>query len=686
MTRTATIPALFFVACMLSMPSLPLFAGDEDLSDSRIVWRPNTGVKFTEKIFPSPHDPDHVIIATRDGLVQTFDNAQTWALIPNTGREVLGRISDLCYSPYDENQLYLGSKDKGVFRSTDGGKTWVSAGTVEAGLIALRVVRLACQPGDRSFSTFYALHGADVAGMSKTIDGGKTWTKIAERYNFSDIVLRGTEFFMSGRLIEEEDVWSVYSSVDGGRFWKERTRNAQAGAGAASHISQDRFWFGIQGGRILDGNGGVQHFEKPWEFRGPESGDWQSLFTTFADHPDQELMFAYDPHGLGLIMSKDSFNTWQTENDGLFINRLVKEGANVYAPATGETFYASINGQLYVGRRMIPDLPAISRTKAKPAIVRVPYNGYLEASGELHAKLRELSEARHAGRLAAKMHKTVTDLSNWSSTLSVNFTVRVTPSDETRKITSVSIDLSPLLGPDNAEMFDDGKHGDGAAGDGVYGVSFDISPRCFDRYAPDDHGPKIPGQTALSITATDNAGKNTTAVVLVSVYPKAENFTFWSDTIRHGFFNMSHEGECTLSEVETQPHTGTHSLHVSARQGPWTGAWTLDFNPRNISDADCLTFWIKAPPAAGRDIKVALQTPGYGSEAPNFTNEVWLMKEGYLKERKDEYQLVKVPLNKLFAVTGFQTDQCGGIIFGGSQPDGDDFYVDDIGFEVNEKK
>jgi len=674
MITPAPTRSLVLAACILGALALPLLAGDEDLSDSRIVWHPDTRVKFTEKIFPSPHDPARVIVATRDGLVQTLDDAQTWALIPNTGREVLGRISDLCYSPYDENELCLGSKDKGVFRSSDGAKTWVNAGSVETGLISLRVVRLACQPGDRSFATYYALHGDDVAGMSKTIDGGKSWSKISERYNFSDILLRGTEFLMSGRLIAEDDVWSVSSSRDGGRYWLERARNAQVVAGAASHINQDRLWFGIQGGRILKSHG--------WNMCGPESGDWQSLFTTFTGRSDQELLYAYDPHGLGLIMSKDSFNTWLTENDGLFINRLIKEGANIYAPATGGTFYASINGQLYVGHRTIPEIPAFSQQKASPSIVRVPHSGYLEASGELHAKLRELSEARYAGRVATKLHKTIKDLSQWSAKLSVNFTVRVTPADEARKIKSVSIDLSPLLGPNQVEMFDDGKHGDG-----VYGVSFAITPRCFDRWAPDDHGPKLPGQTALNVTAVDSAGKTAGGIVLLSVYPRAENMTLWNgDSIRHGFMFMPHEGECTFSEVEAQPHGGTHSLHVSARQGPWSGGWTLDFNPKNVSDADWLAFWIKAPPAGGRDIKVSLQTPEYGAEAPNFTSEVWLLKEGYLKERKDEYQLVKVPLKKLFVVTGFQPDQCGGIVFGGSQTDGDDFYVDDVGFEVNKEK
>jgi hypothetical protein len=484
---------------------------------------------------------------------------------------------------------------------------------------------------------------------------------------------------MSGCLAEEGDVWSVSSSRDGGRYWRERARNTHVFASAASHIDPGRQWFGAQGSQILKSHS--------WNLCGPESGDWQSLFTTFAGRNDKEELFAYDPRGLGLAMSVDGFNTWATENEGLYINRLIKEGANVCAPATGGTFYASINGQLYIGRRTLPEVPLLSRPRATPSIVRVPCSGYLEASGELHAKLRELSESRYAGRVAVKMHKTIEELSKYSATLTVNFTVAVVPADETRKITSVSVDLSSLLGPSKMEMFDDGKHGDGAAGDGVYGASLNISPKCFDRYAPDFKGPKIPGQTALNVTAVDSAGKTSGGVVLVSIYPQAENMTLWNgDSIRYGFMNMSHEGECTAAEVEGQAHSGARCLHISAKQGPWTCAWTVDFNPKNVSDTDYLTFWIKAPPSPGRDIRVSLQTPGYGSEAPNFTAEVWLLKEGCLKERKNEYQFVKVPMKKLTVTTGFQLDQCGGIVFGGNQPDGDDFYVDDIGFEVEGAK
>jgi photosystem II stability/assembly factor-like uncharacterized protein len=658
--------------CLIAVLATPLFASEANIRESRIVWQPNLSLKMVERIFPSPHDPSRVLIATRDGLAQTLDDGQTWTLLPNTGRETLGRLSDLCYSPYDENNLCLGTKDKGVFRSKDGGKTWANAGRTENGLISLRVVRVVCQPGDRCFNTFYALHGEDVLGMSKTLDGGKRWSKIAEQGYFSDLLFSGSQFVTCGCLTDEPDVWRVANSRDGGKLWYECARNKLIYACAASRIDPDRQWFGVQGGGILRSD--------DWEVCGPESGNWRSFFTTFGERSDKEVLFAYDPHAQGLLMSKDRFGTWVTENDGLFIHRLIKEGANVCAPATGATFYASINGQLYIGRRIFPNVPNLSRPKTSPSVVRVPYHGYLAAAGELQAKLRAISGARHAGSTAVTLHKTIKDLSQWSASLGVYVTVRVTP-DETRKVASVTIDLSPLLGPDKAEMFDDGKHNDGAANDGVYGLSVPVPPRCLDRYAPNDKGPKLPGQTALNLTAVDSAGAASHGVVLLSVHPCAENMLYWNgDSARWGF-NMTHMGECRIAEFENAGRTGK-GLRIRAEKGPWSCGWGADFNPKNVSDQGAFTFWIKAPPAPGRDIKFALQDAPYREYVASFSNEIWLIKDGYLKERKDEYQQVRIPMSKLLSLTGFQTDQCGGFAFGGNSPEGDDFYVDDLGFET----
>jgi hypothetical protein len=681
--RPRSVRALIVIV-VASLPTVPLIAGDLDGRGDRIIWRGSTNVKLAEGIFPSPHDPDRVIVATAKGLFQTLDDARTWAPMADTGREVLGRVSDLCYSPFDEKTLFIGSKDKGVFRSGDNGRTWTNVGTSETGLLAPRVLRLRCSPTDMSMSTLYACHGDDVMGMSKSIDGGKSWFKISDRYIVGELLLNGNEFMMSGCPTDEGDVWSVYRSTDGGLYWREKARNVRAGSATASHfrprkvwhgILPGKQWFGLMDNRILKSEG--------WDVTGPEQpADWTSMFSTFGAKADEEVLYAYDPHSQGLIMSKDGFATSRPENDGLFVGRLIKEGACVRANPNGSTFYAAINGQLYIGKRSVAETPAIANAHAVPGVVRVPYHSYITATSEVRSRLRELSEAKHVGSAAVKVHKTVKDLSEWTSSLNVSFTARVFPADETQKIDSVSIDLSQLLGSPKAQMFDDGKHGDGAAGDGLYGLTFPLTPRCLDRYSPDEKLPRLPGQTGLTVTATDDAKRTASSVIVFSIYPRGENLLFWNgDSARWGG-NMILQGECGVTESETEQRSGARCLHVVAAQGPWACSWGREYEGKNISEVDYLTFWIKAPEGGG-DIRVSLHDAPM-LESASFSNDVWLMKDGYLKARNNKYELIRIPMVKLLSRTGFQPDQCGGIVFGGLHPNGDDFYVDDVGFEAEQ--
>jgi hypothetical protein len=74
-------------------------------------------------------------------------------------------------------------------------------------------------------------------------------------------------------------------------------------------------------------------------------------------------------------------------------------------------------------------------------------------------------------------------------------------------ITSATFDLSPLGLASSVQLFDDGAHSDGAAGDGVYAVQM-LVPNT----AP-------PGSLALSYNVTDNGGRSTSGSTPVTVSP-----------------------------------------------------------------------------------------------------------------------------------------------------------------------
>ena len=84
-----------------------------------------------------------------------------------------------------------------------------------------------------------------------------------------------------------------------------------------------------------------------------------------------------------------------------------------------------------------------------------------------------------------------------------------------------------------------------------------------------------------------------------------------------------------------------------------------------------------------RDISISLQDQTEDT-LPNFSERVWLLKDGFLNSFKDEYQRVRIPMSKFLPPAGYSRDRFAGVVFGGSHREGHNFYVDDMNFEVDE--
>ncbi|MCZ7649188.1 MAG: hypothetical protein M5U26_28690 [Planctomycetota bacterium] len=658
-------------------------AGEEpDVAGGRFVWRAQMEVKRADGVFPDPADPDRCLVATREGLMESRDDGLTWTALPNSDRAALGRVADLCFARLNPRLVYLGSRDLGVFKSEDGGRTWASIGNEQGGLASNAVARLRLYPGDLSMRTLYVTHGAGVAGISKTMDGGKTWTVIAQKHFADEILFSGTTGYMGGGAMDEEDVWGIYRSHDGGRYWSELIRDVRPTVGLLPRFKPDDPWFGTRGGRLMR--------VESWESVGPEASEdaeWVSLFQAWGDKPDETWIYAYDPHSRGLLASKDGFKTWFAENEGLFIDRLVKSGANAAANANGSTLYASVNGQLYVARRVVPPGPQVARLRAEPGSLVLPYWGYRAYMGGLRAQFLKLADARHAGHMALGMREKLHALAEWSKGVPVTFTAKVNAAGDA-PIKAVTLDLRPLLGEPTA-LLDDGQHGDGEAGDGVYGASMVVGPRAMAWSADQDSGgPKLPGQLPLTLTATDEKGRSTSGVLVFAAWPRQEDMGFWDGEDNNWGRAMAAEGEVDLTVSEVQARNGERCLRLHAKSGPWAIAWGVDRwgdsggAGRNITEQDALVFWVKSPAPSDRDVRVCLMDMTDHWSSANRTREVWLLKDGYLKSFTAAYQRVRVPLADIMKQTAFFPDKCGALVFAGDDPDGHQFYIDDIGFEV----
>lgn len=179
-----------------------------------------------------------------DGVYKSTDGGQTWA---NIGLTDTRHIGDIYIDPRNENHVLVAAlghifgpnKDRGVFQTRDGGKTWTKTLFVndETGAIDLAsdpdnpsviyvgIWKLRMHPW---LDYYLPQRSANGSGIYKSINGGDTWEKLSgpdlPSGNLGRIGLACAQGF-GGRLVyatidAENGQQGLYRSEDGGQSWK----------------------------------------------------------------------------------------------------------------------------------------------------------------------------------------------------------------------------------------------------------------------------------------------------------------------------------------------------------------------------------------------------------------------------------------------------------------------------------
>ncbi|MFQ5729497.1 MAG: WD40/YVTN/BNR-like repeat-containing protein, partial [Waddliaceae bacterium] len=154
----------------------------------------------------------------------TLNKTAPQELLVSEDQFVYRLVSALAISPNfaDDQTIFAGIYNGGVFKSTDSGKTWKP---VNSGLTTLRVTSLAISPGYATDHTvFVGIHPrTSLGGVLKSTDGGDTWNPSGPFTpgSVEDLAL-SPNFVDDQTVFAATDGMAVMKSTDGGNSWDQR--------------------------------------------------------------------------------------------------------------------------------------------------------------------------------------------------------------------------------------------------------------------------------------------------------------------------------------------------------------------------------------------------------------------------------------------------------------------------------
>jgi len=138
------------------------------------------------------HAPRGVMTSYGDGMYRSNDAGKTWTKL---GLEKTQHISRIIIHPTNPDVVYVAAqgalfapnKERGVYRSKDGGKTWENilfvdegTGAVELSMDANNPLTLYAAMWDYQRKPHVVISGGPGSGLYKSTDGGDTWTELTE--------------------------------------------------------------------------------------------------------------------------------------------------------------------------------------------------------------------------------------------------------------------------------------------------------------------------------------------------------------------------------------------------------------------------------------------------------------------------------------------------------------------------
>ena len=241
-------------------PSFTLCCVVIDPRNSNVIWL-GTGENHSQR---SAH--------FGDGVYKSTDAGKTWKRV---GLETSEHIGKIVVDPRNSNVVYVAAQgplfsaggERGLYKTTDGGTTWTAILTISDNTGITDLVLDPKNPDVMLASSYQrrrhvgqAIGGGREAGIHKSTNGGRTWTKVTSGLPKCDIgrialAVDGrrspTEIYA---LVEAQGGQGFYKSTNGGSSWTRygKTVNPAGRAGGAGGGGAPQGGRGGRGGGVAD--------------------------------------------------------------------------------------------------------------------------------------------------------------------------------------------------------------------------------------------------------------------------------------------------------------------------------------------------------------------------------------------------------------------------------------------------
>ncbi|HEY9405680.1 MAG TPA: Calx-beta domain-containing protein [Pyrinomonadaceae bacterium] len=356
-----------------------------------------TSTSNPNNLLADPRRPGYVYVGTFDGILRSTDGGRNWVR-GATGLPTNLPISVECVdSSADANvyalaaSSYSSSGAEGVYRSADGGATWVKL--VTSGMPSMAPGVLACDPSTPN--TLYA--GGNITGLYKSTDGGANWIRVGASSLFNSVSIVVDPKTPSTLYVSSNTSPSggVYKSTDGGMTWARMNSGVPTThTGLLAIDPQNPSTLYLSTGGLYKSEDGAASWRLVHQYGSDISIDPRTPSTV------------YTSTGFGVFKTTDAGTTWAAVNNGLAYspNGLVE--VDPHSPA----------GAYFVARPSIIDDKVADAfvTKLSPTGSAFEYSTYLGGSNGIGPHDNNFADAAYAVALDSAGNAYVTGTSSTS--------------------------------------------------------------------------------------------------------------------------------------------------------------------------------------------------------------------------------------------------------------------------------